>query len=115
MKRPASLRSLRVHATSCALVLAAACGGPSPAPAPGQQPIKDVPAAPSCIDPDTPNADVRLAGGVLVACFPAPQPGGGRFDDCWHFDLATSAWRFGARRPHVDAAPRQPTVNATAT
>jgi hypothetical protein len=61
-----------------------------------------------------PIVDARLEGGVLVACYVVPQPSG-YADDCWRFDLATSAWSFATRKPHAGFARRPPNVTATAT
>jgi len=102
-----------------ALLLAAACGGSSSAPTPSPQPIANVAPAPpppasTCIAPGAPISEARLVDGALVACSLVPQSSGDG-DDCWRFDLATSAWSFATRKPHADVTPRRPNVTATAT
>jgi len=115
---------LRVREMRRALLFAATCGcaASAPAPAPRPQPIENVASAPppppasTCIAPGAHPADARLVDGALVACYLVPQPSGYADDeDCWRFDLATSAWSFARRKPRADVAPRRPNVTATAT
>ena len=120
--KPLQSGGVRVRKMRCALLLVVAggCSSPAPAPAPGPQPITNAaPAAspspaPTCIPPNVRIVDARLEGGALVACYVVPQPSG-YADDCWRFDLATSAWSFATRKPHAGFARRPPNVTATAT
>lgn len=108
----------RARDMTCALLLVAACGGSS-APAPPPAPVANTAPAPppppgaTCIPPGAPIIDTVLADGGLVACY-AVRLEDSEVHDCWHFDLATAAWRFAEREPAHEAPHRIRSVTATA-